>query len=247
MKVIFLGVGEAFDEDQPNSSHLVISRTKLLLDCGFRAPYQLWKYNNDKSFLDGVYISHLHADHYFGLPALLIRMVEDKRKKPFTIIARKGSKKIILKLIDYAYEGCLSTLTYKLNFIEVGINDKIKFNDLEMCFALGRHFIKDLGTRITDGKKVLCYSGDTAVVKNIEKLSKGSDLLIHEAYFYDKPYVYDRRFHTAIVDLIKMAERSNVKVLALTHINRDIRKKLKKVSSNKVKIIIPKAFDSKVV
>ncbi len=41
-----------------------------------------------------------------------------------------------------------------------------------------------------------------------------------------------------------MAERNNIKRLTLTHINRDFRKKtmpklLKKITSNKVKIIIP--------
>ena len=94
MKVIFLGVGEAFDENNPNNSHLVLSgKTSLLLDCGFVVPYQLWKYNNDQSFLDGVYITHPHADHYFGLPALLVRMSEEKRTRQFTIICQKGFKK----------------------------------------------------------------------------------------------------------------------------------------------------------
>jgi ribonuclease BN (tRNA processing enzyme) len=240
MKVIFLGVGEAFDEEQPNTSILLINKTKLLLDCGFRVPYQLWKHNKNQSFLDGVYISHLHADHYFGLPALLIRMVEEKRKKPFTIISQKGSKKIIERVIDYAYKGCLSNLTYKLNFIEVKDNDRIKFNELELSFSKGQHFVKDLGIRIADNKKVICYSGDTSVSKNIEELCKDSDLLIHEAYLYDKPYIYDKKFHTSIVDLIKMTERTNVKLLALVHINRDIRKKLKVKRKN---IIIPNVFD----
>ncbi|KKQ21582.1 MAG: Beta-lactamase domain-containing protein, partial [Parcubacteria group bacterium GW2011_GWA2_37_10] len=48
MKIIFLGVGEAFDENIPNNSHLVITeRTKLLLDCGMTAAPQVWKFNPD--------------------------------------------------------------------------------------------------------------------------------------------------------------------------------------------------------
>jgi len=91
MKVIFLGTGEAFDENYLNNSSLVITgKTKLLLDCGMTTPYQLWKYNNDQNLLDAVYISHSHADHYFGLPALLVRMWEEKRKKPITVFSQKG-------------------------------------------------------------------------------------------------------------------------------------------------------------
>ena len=75
MKVIFLGVGEAFDEDVPNNSHLIeTGKTKILLDCGMTATPQVWKYNKDQNFIDSVYISHWHADHYFGLPGLLLRM-----------------------------------------------------------------------------------------------------------------------------------------------------------------------------
>ena len=236
MKIVFLGVGEAFDEEQPNSSILLINKTKLLLDCGFRVPYQLWKYNKDQSFLDGVYISHFHADHYFGLQALLIRMVEEKRTKPFTIISQKGSKDVITKIMDLAYKGCLDTLTYELNFIET--EDKIKFNELELSFAQGQHFVKDIAVRITDNDKTICYSGDTKVSDKVIELAKGCDLLIHEAYFYDEPYIYDRNFHTAIVDLIEKTKE--FKLIALTHINRDIRKKL---DINNKNIIIPKTFD----
>lgn len=246
MKLIFLGTGEAFDENTPNTSILLVSdKTNLLLDCGFVAPYQLWKHNNNQSFLDGVYITHLHADHYFGLPALLLRMLEEKRRKQFTIICQKGFKKTIKQVLDYAYKGCVSNLKFKLIFIEVESGQNIKFNDLKLSFALGQHFVKDLAIKISDGKKTLCYSGDGIVTKRTEKLYNNSDLLIHEAYLYDKEYIYDKENHAAIVDLIKIAERNNIKCLALTHINRDIRKELNKknISSKKVKVMIPKPFD----
>lgn len=53
MKIIFLGVGEAFDENIPNNSHLIISeKTKVLLDCGLTSAPQMWKFNSDPSYLD---------------------------------------------------------------------------------------------------------------------------------------------------------------------------------------------------
>ncbi|MEF9476067.1 MAG: hypothetical protein L0958_05190 [Candidatus Mariimomonas ferrooxydans] len=64
MEIVFLGVGEAFDETVPNNSHVVLSDTTILLDCGYSVPAQLWKYNANPSFLDAIYISHRHADHY---------------------------------------------------------------------------------------------------------------------------------------------------------------------------------------
>ena len=76
MKVVFIGVGEAGDENYPNNSSIILSDTKLLLDCGFAVPQQLWRYNADQDLVDAIYISHMHADHYFGIPVLLIRMLE---------------------------------------------------------------------------------------------------------------------------------------------------------------------------
>ncbi|MCX6722879.1 MAG: MBL fold metallo-hydrolase [Candidatus Staskawiczbacteria bacterium] len=99
MKIIFLGVGEAFDENLPNNSQLIITdKTKLLLDCGFTVPPQLWKYNPDYNFLDAIYISHQHADHYFGLPAILLRMWEGGREKDLLLFVPKNSK-ILLKIL----------------------------------------------------------------------------------------------------------------------------------------------------
>ncbi|HEC89249.1 MAG TPA: hypothetical protein ENI44_01550, partial [Thermoplasmatales archaeon] len=57
-----------------------------------RISNQIWKYCPDVSFIDSIYISHLHADHCFGLPPLIVRMREEKRKKPLTIISMKNEK-----------------------------------------------------------------------------------------------------------------------------------------------------------
>ncbi len=246
MRIVFLGVGEAFDENFPNSSYLILpNKTKLLLDCGFTVPFQLWKYNNDQSFLDGAYITHKHADHYFGLPALFNRMREERRKKPFTIICQKGLKKIIKDIIDYGYEGLFSKLGFRIKFIEVKSGQTIKFNDLKLSFAPTEHAIKNLAIKINDGKKVICYSGDGSFNKKTEKLYRDSDLVIHEAYLYNKK----KEGHGNITDLIKMAEKNNIRCLALTHINRNLRRKLNKrpISSKKVKIIIPKTLSGLVV
>ncbi|MBU2544933.1 ribonuclease Z [Patescibacteria group bacterium] len=243
MKIVFLGTGEAFDENNPNNSHLVISKeAKLLLDCGFTTPYQLWRYNDNQNLLDAAYISHLHGDHYFGLPALLVRMWEEGRTKPLTIICKKGFAKKIKEMMEYAYRAFSSNkFEYKINFIEVNPEDHIKFKDLNLSFALGEHSSEVLAVRIDNNNKSICYSGDGMFTEQTERLYKGSDLVIQETYLYDKKTIG----HASIVDAIKMAERNDIKCLALTHINRNLRPKIikKKPSSKKVKIIVPNPLD----
>jgi len=243
MKVIFLGVGEAFDEKMPNTSILILSNnTNLLLDCGCTTPTQLWKFNDDQSFLDAIYISHPHADHYFGVPALLYRMMEEERKKPLTIMCQDN--KIIKDVIDYSYKGLYSKLGFEIKFIGVKEDETVQFNELKLLFAPTVHTINNLAIKIDDGRNSFCYSGDGGFNENTEKLYKNSDLVIHEAYLYDEK----KEGHARIADLIKMAERNNIKFLALIHINRFLRRKelesiKKRVSNKKVKVIFPNPFE----
>lgn len=245
MKIVFLGVGEAADEGLPNNSHLVITRkTKLLLDCGFDIPKQLWKYNSDQNFLDAIYISHQHADHYFGLPLLLLRMWEEQRERKINIICQTNFKQNFKTLMDLAYAGFLQKFKFKINFIEVDKNSEIKFNDLKLSFAETKHSSKNLAIKINDGKKIISYSGDGMFNKKTEKLYKNSDLLIHETYLYNK----ETMGHGYIMGVIEMAKRNNIKCLALTHLQRDLRKKKMKeikdkVSKKGVKVIIPNPLD----
>ncbi len=244
MKIIFLGVGEAFDEKLPNNSHLILSDTILLLDCGYSVPKQLWQYNPNQSFIDAIYISHAHADHYFGIPALLVRMWEEGRTKPLTIICQKGLREIIHDVIELAYRTIFDRLKNILNFIVVEKGQRIKFNEFYLEFAPTIHSISNLAIKITKEENSLCYSGDGMFNEDCEKLYRDTELVIHEAYFYDQRL----EGHANIVDLLKMASRNNVKCLALTHLQRDLRKnEIKtvkdKISKEQSKVIIPEPME----
>jgi len=243
MKVIFLGVGEAFDERLLNNSHLVISKTKLLLDCGYAIPPQVWKYNDNQSFLDVIYISHFHADHYFGIAALLTRMGEECRTKKLIIIGQKGIKKKIKNLMEMAYKGFYKKLKFKIDYKEIKENQTIKLNELTLRFSPTLHPEKNLAIKISNKKHSICYSGDGDFSKKTEKMYKNSELIIHEAYSLNE----EKPAHANINKVINMAKKNNVKCIALTHIGRRTRKNemksiKKMVSKSKNKVIIPKNF-----
>jgi ribonuclease Z len=247
MKVIFLGTGEAFDENIPNNSHLVITeKTKLLLDCGLTAAPQMWKFNPDQSFLDIIYISHWHADHYFGLPGLLLRMWEggeEGRTRPVTIISKKGFKDQFKKLMDLAYAGFQDKFNFKIEIIEVEENEEINFNDLKLSCVKTVHSGENFAVKIKDDKNVIAYSGDGSPIAGSD-FYKNLDLLILETYLYDKEIIG----HSSIFSAIKFAEENNVRCLALTHINRDFRREelpkiIDGITSDKVKIIIPEPLE----
>jgi len=244
MKLIFLGVGEAFDDNLPNNSQLIVTdKTKLLLDCGLTAAPQVWKFNPDPNLIDVINISHQHADHYFGLPGLLLRMWEGGRERDITIICQKELKDSFQDFMDVAYKDFTKKFKYKINLIESKDGEEIEFQDLKLSFQKTVHSGENLAVKVTDGKNVIAYSGDGSPLPNTDFYKK-LDLLILETYMYDE----EKIGHSSIVSAIKFAEDNDAKCLALTHINRDFRKnelsKIKdKIKSDKVKIIIPEPLE----
>ncbi len=70
---------------------------------------------------------------------------------------------------------------------------------------------------IEKGKKIV-YSGDTLPNKNMIKLAKDADVLIHDSTFFSERKESYR--HATFEDVIELAEKANVKKLILTHISR---------------------------
>ena len=219
MEAILLGCGEAFDEDLPNTSVLLKFSSTLLLDCGFSVPPQVWRAVPDANTIDAVYISHAHADHYFGLPALLGRMWEDGRTKPLSLISQAAVLDQIREALELGYRGLPARFRYSIEQQAVAPGQTLRIGDASLDFAHTSHPSPNLAIRIeAEGKKV-CYSGDGMFTDASRRLFCGADLLIHEAYSFERIPV-----HADIGRLIEMAEQEGVRRLALVHVQRDLRR-----------------------
>jgi len=76
--------------------------------------------------------------------------------------------------------------------------------------------IEDVGY-VKEGLKVV-YSGDTKPCKNIVKISKNADLLIHDGTFLEEDV--GSKAHADVKEAAKLAKQAKVKQLILTHISR---------------------------
>ncbi|MDP3882617.1 MAG: ribonuclease Z [Candidatus Staskawiczbacteria bacterium] len=245
MKIIFLGVGDAFDETLPTNSSLVISKkTSLMLDCGDSAVRQLWKIRKGNDSIDALYVTHHHPDHLFGISSMLDRMLlYEKRTKPLTIICSKTVHKNIIELRECIFKSTSNQDGFRVDFIDIESGQTVKFQDLELSFSSTVHSAENIAVKVSDGESAMAYSGDGSPVSGSD-FYKDLDLLILETYLYD----IEKIGHSSIVSGIKFAEGNNAKCLALTHISRDFRKndlaRVKdKIKSDKFKIIIPEPMD----
>ena len=227
MEVTFLGVGEAFDEALPNTSVLIRCgedkhRVTFLLDCGFTAPPQFWKEETSVESLDGIWISHFHADHFFGLPAFLVRFWEDGRKRPLTILGQKGIDAYTRKCVDLAYPGFYEKIRFPIKFQEVEPDQRLEFLGVTLQAAENEHSIRDLALRLEAEGCSLFYSGDGRSTPDSEALAKGTEIMIHEAFHRDMA-IHGHATVRGTLDMAKVCEASNV---ALVHIQRQERKQV---------------------
>lgn len=117
-KIQFIGVGSAFTtRDYYQSNALVIagSGKKLLIDCGTQAQFALEELGINNSNIgkeiDGVYISHLHADHIGSMEWLaLVTYFNPGFKRPKLF----GIQSLMSDLWNKSLRGGLETLEGKI-------------------------------------------------------------------------------------------------------------------------------------
>jgi ribonuclease BN (tRNA processing enzyme) len=220
VKIEFLGVGEAFDPALGNTSLLIHTAEKLLIDCGYAIPLAYFAKNLEPNFLDAVYLTHSHADHTFGLPALLTRIYEEGRNKPLTLIGQPGTQEMVLRILDTAYPNIRKHLSYELKFIDSA--DPVRFGGLDLAFAETSHSLRNFAVRVSDGKTALAVSGDGAATEASIKLYAESDLLIHESYKATE-LVWGHASAEQIFGFAKSLPR--LRRIGLVHLQRNERRK----------------------
>lgn len=105
MKLTILGCYSATPRTftNPTSQILEIRNHLFLIDCGEGTQVQLRKYKIKFSRIKHIFISHLHGDHFFGLPGLISTFRLLGRETEMHIYGPKGIKEAItlfLKLGD---------------------------------------------------------------------------------------------------------------------------------------------------
>ena len=76
-----------------SSQILQVNAASYLIDCGEGTQIQLRKNKIKFNTIEHVFISHLHGDHFFGLPGLISSLNLLGRKKPLNIYGPIGLKK----------------------------------------------------------------------------------------------------------------------------------------------------------
>ena len=101
MKLTILGCYAATPRTltNPTSQVLEIKNHMFLIDCGEGTQVQLRKQKIRFSRINHIFISHLHGDHFFGLPGLISTFRLLGRDKEMHIYGPKGIQEAITLLL----------------------------------------------------------------------------------------------------------------------------------------------------
>ena len=243
-KITFIGTGEAFDPALPNTSVLYEGERRILMDCGYSVPHAFWRYSTDPDFLDAIYLTHIHADHSFGLPALLLWMRLAGRKKAIRILGGPGLENWLNQILNLAYPGAYGPdKCFPIEALSISPTKPLQWGAIQIKNAASNHKIRNLAIRIDEPAGSLCYSGDGGPTEETRKLFEGCDVLIHECYSRSA----QGPNHASAEELIPMATTLGVGALYLLHLSANEKPNIRELvqgSRSAFTIKIPKPGDS---
>lgn len=181
--LLVLGSSSAAPTSYRNTSAqlLNIAERFFLIDCGEGTQIQLRKFKAKFQKIDHIFISHLHGDHFFGLPGLLSSMHLLGRTQALNIYAPKELKDIIDKLNSVSE----TRMNYEINwFFTQGEQQHLLFEDekVEVFSFPMKHRIFCTGFLFREKpllRKIDKYQleKNNISVADIQKLRKGEDVI----------------------------------------------------------------------
>ncbi len=125
LDVIFLGTGGSVPSARRNTASVLVRRggDRLLFDCGEGTQRQMQR-STGLIPVDAIFVTHLHADHYLGLPGLIKSYEMQDRDEPLTIYGPPG-----LVSLFGSMSRIIGRPSYELDLVELNRSEEVAFDD----------------------------------------------------------------------------------------------------------------------
>jgi ribonuclease Z len=293
LDVVFLGTSGSAPTARRSPSATMIRRggDRILIDCGEGTQRQLLRSDVGLVDLEEVFLTHLHADHYLGLPGMLKTFALRGRDQGITIYGPRGTRTLIASL-----GRIFGRLTYDVEIEELDPGDSLPRDGWQLETFATDHRIESIGyalieddrpgrfdvgtadglgipsgpergrlqrgetVTLADGRVItpeqvlgggrqgrrVVVTGDTAPCAAVVDVSRGADLLVHEATFLtDEADRASETGHSTAAEAARVARDAGVRLLALTHVSgryggREVEREARAVYDA---CVVPRDFD----
>jgi ribonuclease BN (tRNA processing enzyme) len=223
--VTFAGSGDAFGSGGRYQACIHLrppgSAAPVLLDCGSTSLSALRRCGLDPGEIAAVFVSHLHGDHFGGLPFLILSAQFARRTQPLTVIGPPGIARRLPEAMECMFPGSTAAARrFTVDTVELRPGAAVTVAGVRAAAWAADHpsGAPALALRLTLGGKVIAYTGDTAWTDALIEVAAGADLLIAEAYYRDK----DVPFHLRHADLTAHRDQLSSQRTVLTHMSDDM-------------------------
>jgi ribonuclease BN (tRNA processing enzyme) len=219
VSVHFLGTGDAFGSGgRLHTATLLRSDAgQVLVDCGPSTLAALRAQRLDPCAVDTIALTHLHGDHFAGVPFLLMDShFAARRTRPLTIVGPTGTADTVARAHEVFFPGTGALrLRFPLTWIELESRVGIEAGPCRVTAVPVVHStsMPCFGLRVELGGGVFAFSGDTEWTESLVEIAAGADLFLCECFAYDEAPPHHLSYRT----LQQQRHRLACRRLLLTH------------------------------
>jgi ribonuclease BN (tRNA processing enzyme) len=222
-RLTFLGSGDAFGSGGRLQACLLLSGAgeRVLLDCGASSLIAMKRAGVDPGAIDAFAVSHLHGDHFGGLPFLILDGQFARRTRPLVVAGPPGVRARVEAAMEVFFPGSTRVARrFETAFVEFadGCATPLGAATVTPFPVVHESGAPSYALRVGYGGKVVAYSGDTEWTERLVDAARGADVFVCEAYTFDRRI----RYHLDHATLAAHAERLQCRRVVLTHMSADM-------------------------
>ncbi|MCL1904773.1 MAG: ribonuclease Z [Methanomassiliicoccaceae archaeon] len=149
--VLFAGTGASVPSRERSLPCVAVRSNKdiILFDCGEGSQRQLMISPFSFMRIKAVFVSHLHGDHFLGLPGLLQTMNMSSRKDDILLVGPKGFEKAMRCMM----KACGGEVSYRIDIVEAKAGDKFVFKEFVVNVFKVSHNVPALGFAFEENER----------------------------------------------------------------------------------------------
>ena len=221
-----VGCGDAFGSGGRFNTCFAVEdpHGRFLIDCGTTSLTALQAAGIDPADIDLVVLSHLHGDHFGGLPFLLLhRQFAASARNPLVIAGPPGFAARLRALFESMYPGLWKqNWAFDLDLVDIAPGQPAQLGARRLLTTIVRHHAGPepcTGLRVTTSARTIAYSGDTGWTDALIELADQSNLFLCECNdLHDQSY----EGHMSYQTLLGQHHRLNTRRLLLTHLGNQM-------------------------
>lgn len=225
-RLVVVGSGTVVPEgDRGGACYwLEMGGTLALLDCGPAAVQGLARLGLPWDRVTDLVLTHFHADHVAGVPALLFALkhglLPARRRAPLDVRGPPGTRRLFERLAD-ALGDFLLEPGYPLRIAEVAPGEAAELRGGAVLRAHPTPHTEESQAVRIDGPAAVGYTGDTGPSETLGAFFRGVDLLVCECSLRDEE-VGDH--HLSPSRVARLAGTARPGRLLLTHVYPHLRR-----------------------